>query len=73
MQIDIPLHVLELNSLFDELAPDSRHHRTWHERQEVAQESWEHIRPYIFEEVLKNSMLPCDRVCICIQSFCYIY
>lgn len=57
------LLILELNTLIDELIPESRH-QTWQERQEVAQESWEHIRPAIFEECVKHSALPNDAVSI---------
>ena len=35
----------ELNALIDDMAPELRQ-QTWQERQE---ESWEHVRPTIFE------------------------
>ena len=59
----------ELNALIDDMAPESRQ-QTWQERQEVAQESWEHIRPTIFEEYVKHSALPSDGVSIILHFIC---
>ena len=59
----------ELNALIDDMAPESRQ-QTWQERQEVAQESWEHIRPTIFEEHVKHSALPNDGVNIILHFIC---
>ena len=70
LQIKTKLILLlsELNALIDDLAPEVRQ-QTWQERQEVAEESWEHIRPTIFEECVKHSALPSDGVNIILHTY----
>ena len=60
-----PLFIIqytELNGLIEEIAPEAKQQQTWQERQENQQESWEHFRPRIFEELLMYSSLPSDTV-----------
>lgn len=69
-KLKLMLLISELNALINELAPELRQ-QTWQERQEVAQESWEHILPTIFEECVKHSALPSDGVSIISQFLCF--
>lgn len=42
--------------------------KTWQERQEAAQESWEDMRPALFKECLKCHALPHNGVCMYLKS-----
>ena len=51
------VYVVELDDLIKELSQHLQPQQTWQERQDSSNESWEQIRPVIFEEEIVKSAL----------------
>ena len=51
------VYVVELDDLIKELSQHLQPQQTWQERQDSSNESWERIRPVIFEEEIVKSAL----------------
>ena len=57
-------YTVELDDLIEELSQHIQPQQTWQERQELSNESWERIRPIIFEEELVKLALRPDDVSV---------
>lgn len=64
---------VELDDLIEELSQHVQPQQTWQEQQDSSNESWERIRPAVFEEEVIKLALRADNVSICIYFVMVIY